>query len=90
MMTIGLVELFVILAAVVGSGGMVAVLGWLWYRTRRLEEPGSRLEELRALRDELEVTRETTRELAERLDFLERLLEAGDDPDVSTPPDSEQ
>jgi hypothetical protein len=84
-MDMGLVELLVLLAAVGGSSWMVGTVGWLWYRTKRLED---RIEagggdtphlakELDDLRAELAVSNEDVHYLRERLDFLERVLTSG-------------
>jgi predicted nucleic acid-binding Zn-ribbon protein len=80
-----LVELLVLLAAVGGSSWIVGTGVWLWYRTKRLEE---RIEgrgkdaphlakELDDVRIEVAASNEDIRYLRERLDFLERLLNAG-------------
>jgi hypothetical protein len=80
-----LVELLVLLAAVGGSSWIVGTGAWLWYRTKRLEE---RIEgrgsdaphlakELDDLKIELAASNEGLHYLRERLDFLERLLSAG-------------
>jgi hypothetical protein len=82
----GLVELLVLLAAVGGSSWMVGTLGWLWYRTKRLEDRiaarGSDTpqlaQELDHLRAELAASNEDVHYLRERLDFLERVLTSGD------------
>lgn len=77
--------LIVLIAAVIGSAGMVAVLAWLTFRIRRLEEGGAAgghdhlLDEVDRLRDEVEAARRQTRALAEQVDFMERLLAAGDE-----------
>ena len=71
--------------------GTALILGggaWLWHRVARLErrQPGGAAEgprlrsELEEVRRELDDTREETRRLSERVDFLERLLEAGERP----------
>lgn len=81
-------QLFVLLAAVGGTALLLGGGAWLWYRIERLEgrQPGEaagrpRLgDELDEVRRELDETRTETRRLAERVDFLERLLEARDDP----------
>jgi hypothetical protein len=82
----GLVELFVLLAAVSGSAWIVGTVGWLWYRTRRLEEAIMRgtgtapqiAEEIEELRGQLAASGEEVALLHERLDFLERLLGSGE------------
>lgn len=82
-------QLLVLLAAISGTALLLGGGGWLWYRIRRLEERGTgpgggRREvatEIEQLEEELASNRRQTRALAERVDFLERLLEAGDGPD---------
>lgn len=81
-------QLLVLLAAI---GGTALVLGagvWLWSRTERLEgrgppaDAGERRQlegELADVKEQLAATRDDTRRLSERVDFLERLLEGRDD-----------
>lgn len=75
----------ILLAAVMGSGAMVAVLGWMAIRLRSLEagKGGADLERLlaqvEALREELEASSHEIDELTERLDFTESLLRGGED-----------
>jgi len=78
----------IILAAVVGSSAMMAAFAWILYRIRRLESGNGgasevlRLgEEVDSLRAELQVTHADISDLSERLDFTERLLSPGDDPE---------
>ena len=81
-------QLLVLLAAVGGTALLLGGATWLWYRLSRLEEdrtvpPGDRREllaEIENLQEEMASTRRQTRDLSERVDFLERLLEAGEDP----------
>lgn len=82
-MDLTLVELIVLVVAVAGSATMTGAAVWFWTRVKRLEEgrgaglptgPELRLQ-VEALRDDLEASRERTRSLTERVDFLERLLE---------------
>lgn len=81
-------QLLVLLAAIGGTALLLGAAVWLWYRLSRLEEdravpPGDRrqlLAEIESLQDELAGTRRETRDLSERVDFLERLLEAGEGP----------
>lgn len=80
-----IVGLLILFAAVLGSAAMAGVLTLLWHRSRRLDAPDATRHELQALREELELTRSTTRELSERLDFMERLLEAGDEDEREKP-----
>lgn len=89
--------LIVMLAAIVGSAWVFGAWGWLWVRIRRLEEgrggtTDSRLlRELDQLREQVASTEDETRRLAERIEFLERLLEArqGSDPARRLPGGSE-
>jgi hypothetical protein len=82
----GLVELFVLLAAVSGSTWIVGTVAWLWYRTKRLEEALLNQErasphlasELEDIRTELSVSNEEVGLIRERLDFMERLLNQGE------------
>lgn len=90
-------QLLVLLAAVGGSA-LVAGFGvWLWTRAEGADRRGvvgqggdrAALErELEGVREELETTREETRRLAERVDFLERLLESGEGGDGEVSPRS--
>lgn len=81
-----LAELLILLAAIVGSAWIVGGWGWLWYRVKRLEERGrgagegrERLPaELASLEQALADARKDTEILAERVEFLERLLEDRD------------
>jgi len=84
--------LFVLIAAVVGSAGMVGVLAWIHQRLRRLESgtaPDSDrlLAENADLRDQLEAMRSDLNALDERVDFTERLLE-GRKPEALPEPDA--
>jgi hypothetical protein len=89
---VGLVELFVLLAAVGGSTWIGGTVVWLWYRTKRLEESilnqkkasPHLASELESIRTELSVSNEQVGLLRERLDFLERLLNQGDRGSEST------
>ncbi len=76
-----LTVLFIIFAAVIGSGVMMAILTWVFMRIRSLESGGggraeiARLtEEVDSLRAELHATHSDINDLTERLDFTERLL----------------
>lgn len=77
-----MVWLLIMLAAIVGSAWVFGAWGWLWVRVKRLEEGGAGaaearlLRELDQLREQVASTDEEARRLAERVDFLERLLEA--------------
>lgn len=77
-------EVLILLAAVFGSGTMVAVGGWFVVRLRRLEAAAERNAELAAqvdaLREQLAGASDELGELAERVDFAERLLTSGDPP----------
>lgn len=83
-MNFGVVELMVLLAAVAGSGTMVALLMWFAGRLRRLETGGGRdveqlAQQVEALREQLGATRDEVLELHERVEFAERLLARGKD-----------
>jgi hypothetical protein len=69
----------ILMAAVVGSGAMVGVLAWLFYRTRTLEgrESGTLSREVDDLRGEIESIRGEMAKLQEQADFTERLLASG-------------
>lgn len=79
-------HLLIIFAAVAGTTFVLGGAGWLWYRIEQLEkkvEGGSAARpELSGdpdeLREELAETQEETRRLAERMDFVEKLIEGGD------------
>lgn len=80
--------LLIVLAAIVGSAWVFGAWGWLWYRVKQLEQGRSGelqgrqlLSELDVLREEVASTQEEARLLAERVDFLERLLEGRDGSD---------
>ena len=80
--------LFIMFAAVLGSGSMVAVLGWMFFRIKALEagqgnsgELGQLLEQIDEIHENLDLTRQEVAELTERLDFTERLLAKGDSRD---------
>ena len=75
--------LLMILMMVVGSGTMLALLGWMWHRISKLEggredrsELGNIYEQLDALRDQVFAYEDEMARLNERVDFAEKLLEA--------------
>lgn len=80
-------QLLVLLAAVGGTALIVGAGVWLWSRTARLEGPGPGVSAerrqleggLEDVKEQLAATRDETRRLSERVDFLERLLEGRDD-----------
>lgn len=80
-------QLLILLAAIGGTALIIGAGVWLWSRTERLEgrgpgDPDGRRpleDELEDVREELAATRDETRRLSERVDFLERLLEGRDD-----------
>lgn len=79
-------EIMILLAAVFGSGTMVAGAGWLITRIRRLEDQTGPVvdhlaEQIDALGAQLEASQEELRELRNRVEFAERLLTAGPDRD---------
>lgn len=73
--------LLLLIVAVGGSAGMVAIFGWLFHRLSRLESQGpvdvrqlqTTIEELQ---NELVSVRSELGALTERVDFTEKLLEA--------------
>lgn len=78
--------LILIIAAVLGSAGMTAVLAVLFMRTRATSLPGGSPNDLRLLQNEVQRLGEeldrTTAELdrlQERMDFTERLLGPADE-----------
>ena len=80
-MSLALVVL--VLIAIVGSGTMLAILGWMWSRISRLEhgredrsELGNVYEQLDAVRDQIFSVEDAMARLNERVDFTEKLLEA--------------
>lgn len=84
--------LLIVLAAIVGSAWVFGAWGWLWYRVKQLEQHRSGelhgrqlLSELDVLREEVASTQEEAQLLAERVDFLERLLEGRDESDPDRP-----
>lgn len=89
----GLVEFLVLLAAVGGSSWMVGMLGWLWYRTKRIEDaalggrdgPKALLTEVEELKDAVSAGDRELERMTERLDFLERLLTSGEEKEPDRP-----
>jgi hypothetical protein len=77
----GLVEVIVLIAAVGGSGWLVGMLAWLWFRVKRLEEQPDALgrlrHELESQESELNELRREIASMSERMAFSERLLEGG-------------
>ena len=80
--------LFILLAAVFGTGSMVGVFAWMLHRIKRLEYETESPGQLQQVRDEIEELREQlilnrndVAELSERIDFTERLLSRGDSAD---------
>lgn len=89
-MPIGVEYVLVLLAAVVGSGSMVGVGIWLYYRVKRLEGENrdlrtvdSRVEEIR---EQLDQVQGQLGELYERVDFTERMLARDRDTSRELPP----
>lgn len=68
----------VLLAAVSGSAMMVGILGYFFYKIKKLEAGGEDLsrvlENIEDLRERLEATDNDVDSLTERLEFNERLL----------------
>lgn len=77
-----LAETLILLAAIGGTGWLVAMFGWLWHRLRRLEDAlgptgtgHDRLQEdVGLLRADLLDGLDRMNSVGERLDFMERLL----------------
>jgi hypothetical protein len=84
----GLVELFVLLAAVSGSVWIAGMAVWLWQRVKRLEEvhlgrvetPKGLAPRFEDIRGAVDASGREIERLNERVEFLERLLEAGAGP----------
>lgn len=74
-------QLIILIAAISGSAWMVAVLGWIVVRLKRLEEGAvGRLDpEAESLREQLDEVGRRMAELEERVDFSEALLRSGPD-----------
>lgn len=74
-------QLIILIAAISGSAWMVAVLGWILNRLKRLEEgaPGKIDRATESLREQLDEVGRRMVELEERLDFSEALLGRGSD-----------
>jgi hypothetical protein len=91
---IGLVALFIIFAAVIGTTAMVATIGYLLNRIRVIEgNSGSGegnhqlLDRVTDLGDDLFSMQEQISAMTERLDFTEKLLMSGDDEPESGGPE---
>lgn len=71
-------DVLILLAAVIGSGSIVGVGMWLYFRVRRLEDENKDLvqltERIDALRDQLAAVQEQVGDLYERIDFTERVM----------------
>lgn len=65
-------DLLILLVAVAGSGSMIGLIAWFHSRLKRLEQ--TRGQEGEQLARDVEATRADMAQLAERLDFAERLL----------------
>jgi len=85
---ISVVAILIILAAVTGSAIMTGTLMMLWQRVRRLEASTgtdrsieSASQRIDLLLDQIQEMTDGLEELRERLDFTERLLAEGTDPD---------
>lgn len=83
-------EVLILLAAVIGSGSMVGVGMWLYFRIKRLEGENEGLvqmtERLDVVRDQLTTVQDQLGELQERLDFTERMLTRGQEKKHELPP----
>ena len=89
-MPISLEYVLVLLAAVVGSGSMVGVGMWLYYRVKRLEGENRDLRTLDTqvgeVHEQLDQLQGQLAELHERLDFTERMLGRDRDASRELPP----
>lgn len=74
-------EVLVLLAAVLGSGSLVGVGVWLYFRTRRLAADTENLAQLEhkidRITEGLTTVQDQVAELHERVDFTERVLTEG-------------
>jgi len=77
-------------AAIGGTGSLTAILTWLAMRDRPLhrhdEAPGSLETELETVRQRLVDEAESNRDLVERIEFLEHLLEGRELPQTIAQP----
>ena len=80
----------VLLAAVVGSGSMVGVGMWLYYRVKRLEGENRDLltldTQVGEVHEQLDQLQGQLAELNERMDFTERILGRDRDASRELPP----
>lgn len=81
-----LVILLIICAAIIGSTSMMGVLGFLFYRIRRIEGGGMTQfgapelpDRVQLLEEQLMAAEAEIASFSERLDFTEKLLMSGDD-----------
>lgn len=74
-----LVQLLILIAAVMGSGSVAAVITWLFFRTRMVQgqEAAALDGRLSDLLREIEAVRGELMHLQEQADFTEKLLSAG-------------
>ena len=71
--------ILILFAALSGSAMMVGILGYFFYKIKKLEAGGDNLsrvlENIEDLRERLDATDDNVNSLSERLEFNERLLE---------------
>ena len=71
--------ILILFAALSGSAMMVGILGYFFYKIKKLEAGGDDLsrvlENIEDLRERLDATGDNVTSLSERLEFNERLLE---------------
>ena len=71
--------ILILFAALSGSAMMVGILGYFFYKIKKLEAGGDDLsrvlENIEDLRERLDATDDNVTSLSERLEFNERLLE---------------
>lgn len=72
--------MLLLIVAVTGAAGMMAVLGWLHRRIARVEEHGPGelrrlVQENQEMREQMNLLETEVERLTERVDFTEKLLE---------------
>ena len=74
-------DILLLCAAAIGSGSMVGVGMWLYFRVKRLEGENRDLRQLTGqveeLRGQMETARDDIGEIFERMEFTERVLTKG-------------
>jgi uncharacterized coiled-coil protein SlyX len=89
-MLTGVEGVLILLAAVGGSGSMVGLGMWLYYRVKRLEGENREIVGLSGkvdeVREQLDQVQAHLGELYERVDFTERMLAQGREAKPELPP----